>query len=133
MSRDTHTQTWGLQVPAEQRAHGPKDLECYSCHTSWTTSCGGCHLPIQANWKTERHKYEGGFTRNFATYNPQVARDDMFLLGNRFCTLDEPFAAGIQFKFTMFNDSAGALGANPGVIFRYLTGETATPQEIHGL
>ncbi|MGB0133548.1 LVIVD repeat-containing protein, partial [Dokdonella sp.] len=48
---------------------------------SWTTSCGGCHLPIQANWKTERHKYEGGYTRNFATYNPQVARDQMFFLG----------------------------------------------------
>src|SRR5262249_27969956 len=52
-------------------------------HTSWTPSCGGCHLPIEANWKTERHHYEGGETRNFATYNPQVARDDMFLLGRR--------------------------------------------------
>ena len=27
------------------------------------------------------HKYEGEETRNFATYNPQVARDDMFQLG----------------------------------------------------
>ncbi len=53
------------------------------CHTSWTTSCGGCHLPIEANWKTERHHYEGGETRNFATYNPQVARDQMFLIGRR--------------------------------------------------
>ena len=25
--------------------------------------------------------YEGGETRNYATYNPQVARDDMFQLG----------------------------------------------------
>ena len=33
--------------------------------------------------KTERHHYEGGETRNYATYNPQVARDDMFLLGHR--------------------------------------------------
>ena len=47
----------------------------------WTTSCGGCHLPIEANWKTASHKYEGEETRNFATYNPQVARDDMFQLG----------------------------------------------------
>jgi hypothetical protein len=54
---------------------------CYTCHLSWTTSCGGCHLPIQANWKTERQHYEGGETRNYATYNPQVARDDMFQLG----------------------------------------------------
>ena len=56
-------------------------MTCFTCHLSWTTSCAGCHLPIQANWKTERHHYEGGETRNYATYNPQVARDDMFQLG----------------------------------------------------
>ncbi len=56
-------------------------MACYACHMSWTTSCAGCHLPIEANWKTERHHYEGGETRNYATYNPQVARDDMFQLG----------------------------------------------------
>ncbi len=65
------------------------NMECYTCHTSWTTSCAGCHLPIEANAKTERHHYEGGETRNYATYNPQVARDDMFLLGRR-----EPAAGG---------------------------------------
>jgi hypothetical protein len=58
-------------------------MECYTCHTSWTTSCAGCHLPIEANNKTERHHYEGGETRNYATYNPQVSRDQMFLLGRR--------------------------------------------------
>jgi hypothetical protein len=83
MSRDTHTQAWGLQVPSDQRAHGNKDLECYSCHTSWTTSCGGCHLPTEANWKNPSHHYEGGESRVIATYNPQVARDDMFMLGRR--------------------------------------------------
>src|SRR4029450_1031109 len=57
------------------------DMACFTCHLSWTTSCGGCHLPIEANWKTSMHKYEGAETRNFATYNPQVARDDMFQLG----------------------------------------------------
>jgi hypothetical protein len=62
-------------------AHGDDKMPAYTCHLSWTTSCGGCHLPIQANWKTERHHYEGGETRNYATYNPQVARDDMFQLG----------------------------------------------------
>ena len=56
-------------------------MTCYTCHTSWTTSCGGCHLPIEANWKTPRQHYEGGISRNFATYNPQVARDEMFQLG----------------------------------------------------
>ena len=81
MSTNPDTQDWGAAVPKEQRAHNEDKMLCYTCHTSWTTSCGGCHLPIQANWKTERHKYEGGFTRNFATYNPQVARDDMFFLG----------------------------------------------------
>ncbi len=72
---------WGPGVKKEDRAHGEEEMECFTCHLSWTTSCAGCHLPIQANWKTERHKYEGGETRNFATYNPQVARDDMFQLG----------------------------------------------------
>ncbi len=83
MSRDTSTQAWGLQGNGKRLAHGDDDMECYSCHTSWTTSCSGCHLPSESNWKTERHHYEGGETRNYATYNPQVARDDMFMLGRR--------------------------------------------------
>ncbi|MEQ1515033.1 MAG: hypothetical protein ABL931_00925 [Usitatibacteraceae bacterium] len=62
-------------------AHANEKMTCYTCHLSWTTSCAGCHLPIQANWKTERQHYEGGETRNYASYNPQVARDDMFQLG----------------------------------------------------
>ncbi len=62
-------------------AHSNEKMTCYTCHLSWTTSCAGCHLPIQANAKTERLHYEGGETRNYATYNPQVARDDMFQLG----------------------------------------------------
>ena len=81
MAMGTDELKWGADVPTDQRAHSEDKMLCYACHTSWTTSCGGCHLPIQANWKTERHKYEGGFTRNFATYNPQVARDEMFFLG----------------------------------------------------
>jgi len=72
---------WGLGIAAENRAHQDKNMMCISCHTSWTTSCSGCHLPIEANWKTERHHFEGGTSRNYATYNPQVSRDDMFFLG----------------------------------------------------
>jgi hypothetical protein len=72
---------WGRNVKQGDRAHDGEKLACFSCHSSWVTSCGGCHLPIQANWKTERHHFEGGETRNFATYNPQVARDQMFQLG----------------------------------------------------
>ncbi|MDH3643845.1 MAG: hypothetical protein OES38_17195, partial [Gammaproteobacteria bacterium] len=83
MSDDVTKQNWGQDVAADNLAHSYDDMECYSCHTSWTTSCGGCHLPIEANWKTERHHYEGGVSRNFATYNPQVARDQIFHLGRR--------------------------------------------------
>ncbi len=78
---DNYKQDWGLDVPAKMRAHGDDKMACQTCHLSWTTSCAGCHLPIEANEKTERHHYEGGFTRNFATYNPQVVRDDMFFIG----------------------------------------------------
>ena len=70
---------WGPGV--EKLAHDNEKMTCYTCHLSWTTSCAGCHLPIQANWKTERQHYEGGESRNYASYNPQVARDDMFQLG----------------------------------------------------
>jgi hypothetical protein len=83
MSTDTKTQSWGERAAQDMLAHSDDKVECYSCHTSWTNSCGGCHLPIESNWKTERHHYEGGETRNYATYNPQVARDEMFLLGRR--------------------------------------------------
>lgn len=83
MSNNTSKQNWGPDLPASELAHSYDEMECYSCHTSWTTSCGGCHLPIEANQKTKRQHYEGGSTRNFATYNPQVSRDQMFLLGKR--------------------------------------------------
>jgi hypothetical protein len=72
---------WGPGVPEKQLAHSNDEMACYTCHLSWTTSCGGCHLPIEANQKTAKQHYEGGTTRNYATYNPQVAREDMFQLG----------------------------------------------------
>ena len=72
---------FGPGVGKGDRAHDDKQMACFTCHLSWTTSCGGCHLPIEANWKTTTHHYEGEETRNFATYNPQVARDEMFQLG----------------------------------------------------
>jgi hypothetical protein len=78
---DDYAQIWSPAIRAADRAHGDDEMACHTCHTSWTTSCAGCHLPIEANWKTERHHYEGGESRNFATYNPQVARDDMFQIG----------------------------------------------------
>ena len=72
---------FGTGIAEGDRAHREPEMACFTCHLSWTTSCGGCHLPIEANWKTKSHRYEGGETRNFATYNPQVARDEMFQLG----------------------------------------------------
>nr|WP_229658608.1 hypothetical protein [Tsuneonella deserti] len=77
---------FGPGIAPENRAHRDGEMACFTCHLSWTTSCGGCHLPIEANWKTENHHYEGETTRNFATYNPQVARDDMFQLGKHMTT-----------------------------------------------
>ncbi|MAY19283.1 MAG: hypothetical protein CL955_01515 [Erythrobacteraceae bacterium] len=72
---------FGDGIAEEDRAHRDPEMACFTCHLSWTTSCGGCHLPIEANWKTKSHRYEGDSSRNFATYNPQVARDQMFQLG----------------------------------------------------
>jgi hypothetical protein len=72
---------FGEGVAEADLAHKPGEMACFTCHLSWTTSCAGCHLPIEANWKTQSHKYDGIETRNFATYNPQVAREDMFQLG----------------------------------------------------
>ncbi len=83
---DDGTFAFGPAIAAADRAHGDDKIACFSCHLSWTTSCGGCHLPIEANWKTSSHHYEGEETRNFATYNPQVARDDMFQLGKHMTT-----------------------------------------------
>lgn len=77
---------FGPGIAKSDRAHGDEQMACFTCHLSWTTSCGGCHLPVEANWKTSTHHYEGEETRNFATYNPQVARDDMFQLGRHMTT-----------------------------------------------
>ncbi|HXI87061.1 MAG TPA: hypothetical protein VNH64_06355, partial [Parvularculaceae bacterium] len=77
---------WGADVKDADIAHKDTEMACFTCHLSWTTSCGGCHLPIEANWKTKSHHYEGDETRNYATYNPQVARDQMFQLGKHQAT-----------------------------------------------
>ena len=81
ISQDGKPFAWGPGVAAGDRAHNDDEMECFACHTAWTTACAGCHLPIEANWKSKTHKFEEQETRNYATYNPQVARDDMFQLG----------------------------------------------------
>jgi hypothetical protein len=77
--------TWNYEKVDEANesllAHNEKNMTCYACHTSWVTSCFGCHLSMEANRKTENRHNEGGDSRNFTSYNFQVLRDDIFMLG----------------------------------------------------
>ena len=66
---------------ARELAHDNSNVSCQVCHTSWATSCFGCHLPMRANQRVAGNKFEGVMTRNYTTYNPQVVRDDVFQLG----------------------------------------------------
>ena len=73
--------TWG-SLPDENAslAHSDDNMVCYTCHTSWMTSCFGCHLPQEANWKKDMQHFEGGDFRNWTSYNPQVVRYDVFMM-----------------------------------------------------
>jgi len=76
---------WG-DVPKNPKAmgelaHRDEEMTCVSCHSSWVTSCFGCHLSMQANRKMPNRHNEGGDSRNFTQYNFQVLRDDIFMLG----------------------------------------------------
>src|SRR6185436_1752923 len=62
-------------------AHADAKMTCYACHTSWMTSCSGCHLPQEQNVKSGTQHYEGLETRNYASYNPHVIRTDAFMIG----------------------------------------------------
>src|SRR5439155_21140584 len=91
--------TWGSHTPVDavndqnsgktkpvtdrraKLAHDNRAMDCQVCHTSWATSCFGCHLPMKANQRVPLNKFEGVTDRNFTTYNPQVFRDDVFMLG----------------------------------------------------
>jgi len=77
--------SWGA-VPKPENctrdlAHDNSNVSCQICHSSWATSCFGCHLPMRANQRVPLNKFEGITTRNFTSYNPQVIRDDVFQLG----------------------------------------------------
>jgi hypothetical protein len=74
--------TWG-DVPDKMPdlAHADSRMTCYTCHSSWVTSCFGCHLPMKANERKPLLHNEGDTLRNWTSYNPQVLRDDVFMLG----------------------------------------------------
>jgi hypothetical protein len=78
-------ETWGEIPPAgvckQKLAHANETFDCQVCHTSWATSCFGCHLSMKANQRVPQNKFEGVLDRNYTTYNPQVVRDDVFQLG----------------------------------------------------
>ncbi len=75
-------EVWG-DVPADdgKLAHSNQTMTCYACHSSWMTSCFGCHLSMRANAKMPNRHFEGETSRNYTTYNFQVLRDDVFMLG----------------------------------------------------
>ncbi|HEX8313302.1 MAG TPA: hypothetical protein VF614_18390, partial [Chthoniobacteraceae bacterium] len=78
--------SWGVVPETEEEckaklAHSNQSMDCQICHTSWATSCFGCHLPMKANQRVPLNKFEGVIDRNFTSYNPQVVRDDVFMLG----------------------------------------------------
>jgi hypothetical protein len=72
--------TWG-DAGADGLAHQNERMSCAACHTSWTTSCFGCHLPMEANARKDIRHYEGGQSRNWVGYNFQVLRDAAYMLG----------------------------------------------------
>lgn len=73
---------WGeLPEDLSTLAHRDAQMTCYSCHSAWITSCFGCHLPQEANVRSPMNHYEGTTTRNYASYNPQVIRTDVYMLG----------------------------------------------------
>jgi hypothetical protein len=39
-------------------AHSNENMDCQICHSSWATSCFGCHLPMKANQRVAQNKYE---------------------------------------------------------------------------
>jgi hypothetical protein len=71
------------QTPGDDAtlAHSNSNMTCYSCHTSWTPTCFGCHLQMTANARKPMLHNEGLLTRNYTSYNFQVLRDDIYMLG----------------------------------------------------
>src|SRR4029077_19490096 len=77
--------TWGSVPTANEGgaclAHDESNMACYVCHSSWNTSCGGCHLSGFTNRLTPQLHYEGEISKILAQYKPQGLRSDGFYLG----------------------------------------------------
>ncbi len=73
--------TWGAAAPDAMLAHSNSRMTCFACHSSWVTSCFGCHLSMSSNNNKPALHNEGGNSRNWTSYNYQVLRDDVFMLG----------------------------------------------------
>src|SRR5260370_7590785 len=56
-------------------------MGCERWQRAWAERCFGWDLPMKANQRVPENKFEGVTDRNFTTYNPQVLRDDVFMLG----------------------------------------------------
>jgi hypothetical protein len=71
------------QMPGDDSAlaHSNGSMTCYSCHTSWTPTCFGCHLQMTANARKPMLHNEGLLTKNYTSYNFQILRDDIYMLG----------------------------------------------------
>ena len=80
MSKDG---TIAAELPANDAslAHANSNMTCYACHTSWTPTCFGCHLQMTANARRPMLHNEGLLTKNYTSYNFQVLRDDIYMLG----------------------------------------------------
>jgi hypothetical protein len=72
---------WNDAAAGDKVAHSTSNMTCQTCHSSWITSCFGCHLAQTANQKRPMLHNEGTNTRNWTSYNFQVLRDDVYMLG----------------------------------------------------
>lgn len=62
-------------------AHNYSKMECTTCHSSWQTTCSGCHLPLDLNVKAKDKHYREQYSRGYARYYRQVIRTDTFFFG----------------------------------------------------
>jgi hypothetical protein len=73
--------TWGSAIDESSLAHSNQRMTCYACHSAWLPTCFGCHLQQTANQRTPMLHNEGQVTRNYISYNFQILRDDLYMLG----------------------------------------------------